>query len=252
MKRIINRAALAKTTFNSNHVGVLSYHALQVKEAGAYLGHVLYKDKVVATINIDSSEGYGNMQANIDFLQFTKERIGHTSEETIRIQPEGYLVLINSSGDTPYRFQLLKVGKKPGGDVIADTYKLGQGAVYACTLLIPGSYTLRHNGKNTTMIRVEYPTTQTDRKRLQEPVRIKVGGKQDYKKEISVLPMQGLVFEFETEGSIEISLKEADKDKGLLQKQILEAQKSRKGTKNKKPTTKKTYKWRNPKYPQPN
>ena len=70
MKRIINKAAIGKTNYDSKYVGVLAYHAIQIKDEGVYIGYIIYKNKVVDEIQISASEKYENMQVNLDFQKF--------------------------------------------------------------------------------------------------------------------------------------------------------------------------------------
>lgn len=241
MKRIVNKAAIDKKAYNSTYVGVLSYHAIQIKEEGSYLGHIIYKGKVLDTVKIDCRDSCGELQANLDLYSFGTLPGSQRGVANVPIQPEGYLLLFNSRGDTPYRFQLEKVGERPYGNILRDTKELCPGDLYACTIIRPGTYQVLFNGKQTATVCVAYPNADADKNRLTEAVRVSLGGKEQ-KKTIDLLPMQGLVFEFGSSGCVEVIQTEEVKDRGLIYQNIKRQKKT------KSPGEKKTYQWRNPKY----
>lgn len=245
MKRLINKTAIQKTNYDSTYVGALSYHIIQIKEEGNYIGHVICNNEVINQINVNTSEKHKNMQANVDFQKFGfNNNTQKQAKLKYEIKSGGYLMLFNSWGDTPYKFKLEKVGKKPDAKIICDTNKLKEGDLYACTLLRPGAYDVICNGKKTSKIYVEYPTEKTKKKKLSEGVRVPIYTKGIKNKEIYVLPMQGLVFELHTGCCIQVNLVKEEKFKGL----VYGKSKSLKKIKQKKPLRK--YKWRNPKYKQ--
>ena len=242
MKRMINKAAIAKTNYNSAYVAVLTYHALQIKDEGAYLGHIMQGKRIVKTISITCSQKVEAYQINLDFGMLKVEKNQPCKSQEMMVRPEGYIILMNSAGDSNLHFELEKVDKKPSKAIYKTTSAMRAGDVYACTFLRPGLYNLTTNDKQTTALKVLYPDGKLSKEKAQEPVRVKIGGK--YTKEIQALPMQGVVFEFETEGRLEIKLIEGEKDRGLVKSQVQRY----KASKKKKAAEPKKYQWRNPKH----
>ena len=242
MKRSINKAAISKTVYNSAYVGVLSYHVVQVKEEGAYVGHVIYKNEIVNHFIIKASNKFENLQLNLDFENINKHGVNEQNRSINNIRPGGFIVLMNSTRDTSFRFKLEKIDKKHGSAAIFDTQRLNSGDIYACTLLRPGTYEVSHNKKRAAIINVEYPTTNTKRSNLNKALRVKVLANGIEQKIIKILPMQGLVFEFQTKGSIEIRLSKEEKFRGTAYNRT----KTKKKVKKEPPLAK--YHWRNPKY----
>lgn len=246
MKHKINKAAIEKTRYDSKYVGILSYHAIQIKEEGNYIGNVIHKNEVVNLINITATEKCESMQINLDFQKFEMRCKDHKPcEFSNEIKPGGYVLLLNSWSDKAFQFKLEKVGRNSRKKFLFNSEKLEGGDLYACTLIRPGTYEVLCNGKKASKIYVEYPTIKTSKSRLSEAVRVQVHENEIKDKEIRVLPMQGLVFELHADCRIQINLIKEEKSKGL----VYERPKALKKLKRKKPLKK--YRWQNPKYKQP-
>ncbi len=245
MKRMINKAAIAKTNYNSAEVGILTYHALQIKEEGRYLGHIMQGKRIVKTLPISCHEKSEEHQLNLDFGMLKTNKISDCAKKKgMEIRPEGYIILMNSAGDGKLHFELEKVDKKPGKALYKNSSALETGDIYACTFLRPGMYNVLFNGERSTSLQIVYPDAKISRDKVKEPIRVKTGGK--YNKEIKALPMQGVVFEFEEPGQIEIQLLKAEQDRELVKKQVKRFKST--ATQKAKTTEPKTYQWRNPKY----
>ena len=241
MKRIINKAAIAKTNYNSAKVGILSYHALQIKETGNYLGHIMKGKSTLKTFPISCTAESKEYQVNLDFGMLPSNS---DKKNGMQLRPEGYVILMDSAGGDQLHFVLEKVDKKPRKAIYKDTTKLQAGDIYACTFLRPGSYTISYNGKNTSTLKIAYPDDKISTEEVKEAIRTKVGGKPI--KEIKALPMQGVVFEFENSGQLEIKLINEEKDRQLVKKEVkrFKAAKAKKA----KAMEPKTYQYRNSKY----
>jgi len=239
MKRLVNKVAIEKKNYDSTYIGVLSYHAFQLKEEGTYSGHVLHKDTLVDTIKIMVSKDSKAMQANIDFNQFDISGVRERGTQNFEVGLNGCLLLLNSNKNHPFRLKLEKPGKVPGRGIIYDTKKLDNGAIYSCVLLRPGTYEVCFKRKAVGTIKVQYPTATTDKSKLHEAIRVQVDSKGIQPSSINALPMQGIVFEFLSAGSIQINLQKEEKPRNLLYK---EAKKLRK-LKKKAPLNKK-YTWK--------
>lgn len=245
MKRMINKAAIAKTNYSSAEVSVLTYHALQIKEEGRYLGHIMQGKRIIKTLSISCNAKSEAYQLNLDFGMLKTNKTSECDKKReMEIRPEGYIILMNSSGEGQLFFQLEKVDKKPGKSVYKDSSILGTGDIYACTFLRPGAYNVLFNGQRSTSLQIGYPDAKISRDKANEPIRVKTGGK--YNKEIKALPMQGVIFEFEESGKVEIQLLKAEKDRELVKKQVKRFKST--ATQKAKATEPKTYQWRNPKY----
>ena len=243
MKRLINKAAIEKTKYDSTYVGVLSYHAFQLKEEGTYVGHIVHKDTVVDDIKIVVSKNIKAMQVNIDFNNFDSNGVNERGKQQFELAVNGCLILLNSNRNVPFRLKLEKPGKVPGKDIVCDTKKLNKGDIYSCVLLRPGTYEVCFKRKAIGNIKVEYPTANIDRSKLNEAIRVQVESKGLRPDSIKALPMQGIVFEFQTPGSIQVNLLKEENSRNLL---YTEAKKLKKIKK--KASINKKYSWKNPKY----
>lgn len=243
MRRLINKAAIDKVTYDSSHISVLSYHTCQLKEEGTYIGYIIHKDTIIDDVKIIVSNNFESMQANIDFSTFDKEGIKKRGKQQFELAVNGCLLLFNKNKNIPFQFKLEKPGKTPRKGIIYDTKKLNKGDIYACVLLRPGLYEIVHKNNVMGNILIEYPTRSTNRSLLNEPVRIQIHDKSLKSRTVKALPMQGIVFEFETSGSVQVNLKEEDKPEHRI---YSEAKKLKK-IKRKKPLNKK-FSWKSPAY----
>ena len=241
MKRLVNKVAIEKTNYDSSYVGVLSYHAFQLKEEGIYVGHILHKDTLVDQIKINVSKASKHTQVNIDFNHFDSSGVRERSTQNFELGLNGCVILLHSTKNHPFRLKLEKPGKVPGRGIVYDTKKLDNGAIYSCVLLRPGTYEVCFKRKAVGTIKVEYPTASTDRARLNEALRVQVDSKGIKPSAIKALPMQGDAFEFETAGSIQVNLLKEEKSRNLLYKEARKLKKQKK----KAPINKK-YSWKNP------
>lgn len=252
MKRLINKPALEKTNYASNQIGILGYQVLQIKEAGKYIGKVTLNNVVIEEIKIDCEENHRNSQVNIDFGKFKNYQSTQKGSRRVTLKPGGFLVLLNSQNDISYGFYVEKVDKEPcKGKVIKDIAKLDNGDLYACTFLHPGTYQVKFNGRKAGEMTVLYPNEKLDKKELCKPVRVQLGSKEKELGNLKVLPMQGMVFEFQTKGNVSVSLLKKDAYKKVYEKERKEykAVLKKKATAKKNTKSEKTvYSWKNPKY----
>lgn len=242
MKHNINTIAMNKTSYDSTYIGVLSYHVIQLKEEGNYIGHVVTEKGTVNSVTINVSDDHKNIQSNIDFYNFSDGSKTDKNNLKYELKTDGYLVLMNSQRDDKLRMKIEKIGKTKGGSLFSDTKSIIEGQLYACTLLRPGNYEVSYNNKKAGNIVVVYPTASVNKELLNEGVRIKVGKNGLEEKEIKALPMQGLVFDFEAPGTIKVELLKEEKSRGLVYDKVKPIKMK------KKKMAKKTYRWENPKY----
>lgn len=246
MKRYINKAAFAKTAFESSTVGMLTFTAHPVAKDGSYVGNVYEGDRLMDRFFLTASEKEKNTQVNVDLGTFNFRDLSARGRKTFVVQTGGYVLFYNSKHDTPYRITLDRVNentKKMTAEF--DTQKLNKKDLFVVSLVRPGKYTASSDKNKVVNVDVPYPDKKVFEKRntIVNPLSVRLNSEGFEKEEVRLLPSQGLIFQVEDSTSIAIRLeKEYTKPEKNAAFNTMPTQPRRKKKVSRK------YRWENPKY----
>ena len=195
-------------------------------DPGEYRGTVQKEgeNKGVFYISVDKESPIA--QANVD-LAALAGHTPHQASETCKcntdgnrfyVNPRGYVVFHVSGGPGGYSVHVRKA-EKAKDTKIFDSRKLGKGAIFAATILRPGSYSIVNEmGRGKAEVVIPYPRRGKKPYRPPEPMRIQATEKGFSPDNIKLEPTQGLIFEIETSARIKIDLIEPDDGQKKTQK----------------------------------
>ncbi len=246
MKRYINKTAFAKTEFDSSTVGMLSFIAHPIAKAGNYIGSIYDGKRLLDRFRLIASEKEENIQVDIDLANYNFRDLSGKNRKAYSVQSGGYVMFYDSKNDRPCRVTLERVNentKKP--TKVFDTQKLSKRDLFIVSLIRPGKYIASDDGSRTMNVEVPYPDKKvfTERDTVLNPVTLKLTPEGFEKKEVRLLPSQGLVFQVENPSSVKIRLKEEYNQPS--RKEVFDTLNLR--SKQKKKIRRK-YHWENPKY----
>lgn len=214
MKAQINRQLFNTTTFDSGSLGLLAMVIHQFREPGVH--HVLVKKnrEVVAQHSFIVDEESEKMQLNIDLSQPGHHHTGshhkgkdcccHKGHHRERISPKGY-VLFHVSKGTGYSVSVAD----SSGRAKFESTKLGEGDLFAVSLLKPGVYQMVNKlGKSEGEIHVEPLTPKMGPKAKNlETLFVEVTPKGFEPRSLKAFSTQGIVFRIQTGSRIVITPK---------------------------------------------
>ncbi len=212
------RTLFRQIGLDSGSLTMLGIVVNSFSDPGEYRGTV-YKEgenKGVFYISVDKNSPVA--QANIDLAAVT-ESAPNQSEEACKcaelenrfsVNPRGYVLFHVSCGPGGYNVRVRKADEDEDTKIF-DSRKLSKGAIFAATILRPGSYSVTNKmGKGKAAVVVSYPRKHRKAYRPPEPVRVKTKAEEFYPKLIKLKPAQGLIFEIESSARIKIDLMEPD------------------------------------------
>ncbi|HZU86315.1 MAG TPA: hypothetical protein VFF78_02455 [Anaerolineaceae bacterium] len=215
MKAKVNIELLKTTTFDSGALGMLAMVIHQFGSAGRYRVTVLHEGRALADLDFEVNEKSEEMQLDIDLAQAVRnakarpEDCGCKSEKQMVgvVSPKGYVLFHASSG---HGYSVIVLGRE--GRVAFDSTKLGEGDLFAVSLLEPATYSLKNKtGSATGEIVV---TTGTDKRmKALETHHIEASPKKFNTKRIELSSSQGLVFRIKDSARILIEKEHTQTDK---------------------------------------
>ena len=246
MKRYINKAAFAKTAFESSTVGMLTFIAHPVAKEGNYVGNIYEGDRLMDRFFLTVSEKEKNTQVNVDLGVFNFRDLSAQGRKTFVVQAGGYILFYNSKQDIPYRITLERVNestKKMAAEF--DTQKLNKKDLFVVSLVRPGKYIATSDKNKTVNVDVPYPDKKVfeERNTIINPITVRLNPEGFENDEVRLLPSQGLIFQVEDPTSIAIRLeKEYTKPDKNAAFDTMPTKPKRKKKVSRK------YRWENPKY----
>jgi hypothetical protein len=152
MRAILNRHMFTTRVFDSGALGVLGSVIHQFREPGRYEVVIRQKDSVVRSFRFEASESSSNMQLDIDLASVIRAATGAKEDcgcdgakgatgpgVLPTVSPKGYVLFYVSQGDGGYA---VSVGREGGEKPVFDSTALGEGDIFAVTLLAPTRYAM--------------------------------------------------------------------------------------------------------------
>lgn len=217
MKAKLNNQLLKTTTFDSGSLGMLTMVIHQFNTEGHYLAIIMKKGHAVTNIDFYVDKKSDVMQLDIDLAQVVQSVVvrtkncSHQSElKAIRVvSPKGYVLFHASSGDG---YSVLV--SNGNGKAIFDSTKLGDGDLFAASLLEPTNYLITNMlGSAKGEIVVSLTSKAAQRIRALETCYIDISEKSIDSKRIELTSSQGLVFRIKGLARILIKKKSSSKVK---------------------------------------
>lgn len=217
MKAKVNIQLLRTTTFDSGALGMLAMVIHQFSSAGRYRATIKQRGHAVTEVDFEVDDNSKVMQLDIDLAQAVRsakarpESCGCTSEkQTTRVvSPKGF-VLFHASSGGGYSVAV----SKTEGKVVFDSTNLGEGDLFAVSLLEPGTYSMANTiGSVEGEIVVSLTPEAAKRIKTLETLYIDVSQKKLDPKGIEVASSQGLVFRIKDSARILIEKRHAPPQK---------------------------------------
>lgn len=215
MKAKVNIQLLRTTTFDSGALGMMAMVIHQFRSAGHYRAVVMERGRGVADLDFEVDEKSQVMQLDIDLAQAVREAKSRPEDCCCEskprtkcvISPEGY-VLFHASSGSGYSVIVANGGDKP----VFDSAKLGDGDLFAVTLLEPATYSMT-NKLDSTEGEIVVSLTPEMAKRIKalETCYIDVGGKGFDPGKVELTSSQGLVFRVKGKARIVVDKKYASR-----------------------------------------
>jgi len=246
MKRYINKAAFSKTNFDSSTVGMLSYIAHPVAKAGHYVGSIYVGRRLLDRFRLIASEDEKNTQINIDLAGFNFRDLSERGRKYYSVQTGGYAMFYDSKYDRPCRITLERVNENTKKlTKVFDTQKLSKKDLFVVSLIRPGKYVASLDSNKKLNVEVPYPDKKmfTERDNVVNPITLKLTREGFDKKDVRLLPSQGLVFQVEDPTSVKIRL-----EKGFDASSKKEAFDTLEVKPKRKKKASRKFHWENPKY----
>jgi hypothetical protein len=196
MKAKVNLQLLKTTTFDSGALGMLTMVLHQFRSDGHYQAAIMQQGLAVTDVDFEVDEKSEMMQLNIDLAQTVRKSKARPEDCCFKsekqpvgvVSPKGYVLFHASSGDG-YSVTV----SNTEGKVVFDSTKLGDGDLFAVSLLEPGKYSMANTiGSVEGEIVVSLAPEAAKRISTLETLHIDMGEKET--KHIEVTSSQGLVF----------------------------------------------------------
>ena len=206
MAAILKRQLFQATVFDSGALGLTTSVVHQFVKPGVYRASVQRNGKPARDIVFEVRDGVPDMQLDIDLAAAeTRSRgrdgcnCGSSGSESLVVSPRGY-VLFHATASSGWS---VRVGQ--GDQEVFDSERLGEGDIFAMTLLEPTQYRLENklgNAKGTIVVTF----SPSDAKKLGalQPVTVTVS-KAFEPAELKLISTQGLVFRMKTEARIVVT-----------------------------------------------
>ena len=198
MKAKVNIQLLKTTTFDSGALGMMAMVLHQFRAAGHYRAAIMEQGRAVTDVDFEVDEKSEVMQLDIDLAQAVRnaktrpEACDCKSEKqtTRGVSLKGYVLFHASSGGG------YSVIVSNGGDkVVFDSTKLGDGDLFAVSLLEPANYSMTNTmGSAAGEIAVSLTPEMAKQIKTLETRYIDVSEKKFDPEHIELTSSQGLVF----------------------------------------------------------
>lgn len=198
MKAKVNNQLLKTSTFDSGSLGVLAMVLHQFRSAGYYRASIMRQGHAVTNVDFEVNEKSAVMQLDINLSEAVRiakarpEDCGCKSETQTKrvVSPKGYVLFHASSGGGH------SVTVSNGGDkVVFDSTRLGEGDLFAVSLLEPAIYSMTNTiGSASGEIVVSLTPEATERIKTLETLYIDVSQERFEPARIELSSSQGLVF----------------------------------------------------------
>lgn len=212
MNAKVNIQLVKTSTFDSGALGMLAMVLHQFSSIGHYRVLILNQGKAVKYINFEVDGKSEVIQLDIDLAQSApkgKARLvvnpSGKSEEQIAqvVSPKGYVLFHASAG-----FGYSAIVSDSVGRVFFDSTKLGDGDLFALSLLEPGNYSMTNTiGSVAGEIIVNLPPKISEKMKTLETQYIDVSEKKLDPPRIELISSQGLVFRIKSKARILIAKK---------------------------------------------
>jgi hypothetical protein len=211
MKTKMNLQLLNTTTFDSGALGMLAMVLHQFRSAGHYRAAIMEQGHAVTDVDFEVNEKSEVMQLDIDLAQAVrnaKARPGDcdckSEKQTKRVvSPKGY-VLFHASSGGGYSV----TASDEGGKVVFDSTKLGDGDLFAVSVLEPATYSMTNTtGSAAGEIVVSLTPEMAKQIKTLETRYIDVSEKKFDPERIELTSSQGLVFRIKDTARILIEKK---------------------------------------------
>ncbi len=198
MRAKVNSQLLATTSFDSGALGLLAMVVHQFPSPGHYRAVVKRHGRAVADLGFEVDEEFKAMQLDIDLARVDNDARGRpggcecaSSEPSARkVSPKGYVLFHASSGDG---YSVTVADAKD--EAVFDSERIGNGDLFAVSVLEPASYSMRNEvGGATGEIVVGLPPAKEARMSGLETRHIDVGPDKFDPDHVELTSSQGLVF----------------------------------------------------------
>lgn len=222
MQPLINRALLEQQTFDSATPVGTAVIAHRMERAGEYDLHIARADDVVERMRLNVGEAPTPERGMIQpaetpsaplrpgsavSLDLASAVLRPPAERTLAVPAGGYLAFTAPAGAIRQRVSVTSAG---GGEEF-DSRRLGQGDIFAVTLMRPGRYSVVNAlGGARAEARVTYPEVGSSPYRPPDPATVECRADGFSDASVTLAPAQGLVFHLETDARIQIKLVEPD------------------------------------------
>ena len=210
MKARVNLQLIKTTTFDSGALGMLAMVLHQFNSPGRYRASISSRGKVQRYITFDIDAKSEVMQLDIDLAGATalkeKECLseatrGKSDKQAGILSPKGY-VLFHASSGSGYSV----IVSDSLGRVIFNSTKLGNGDLFAVSLLEPGSYSMKNSiDSSGGEITVSLPEKMFGRMHELETKYVDVSEKKLDPPRMDLISSQGLVFRIKSPARIVIA-----------------------------------------------
>lgn len=154
MPVVLNRQMFTTRVFDSGALGVLGSVIHQFREPGLYEIVIAQKDAAVASFWFEVSASSSNLQLDVDLATVPRpsgqQSTSHgdcgcggvktpPGREVPTVSSKGYVLFYVSQGDGGYS---VRVGRQGGEKAVFDSTALGEGDLFAVSLLAPTRYTM--------------------------------------------------------------------------------------------------------------
>ena len=226
MKAKVNIQLLKTTTFDSGALGMMAMVLHQFPSAGHYRATIMEKGCEVTDLDFEVDEKSRVTQLDIDLAQAVRSEKARPEDcckcekQTARVvSPKGYVLFHASSGDG------YSVIVSNGGDkVIFDSTKLGEGDLFAVSLLEPATYSMMNRvGSAKGEIVVSFTPEMAKKIKTLETRYIDVNEKKFDPERLELISSQGLVFRIKGTARILIKKKYSSRTqraKPIIRRQI--------------------------------
>jgi hypothetical protein len=222
VKAFINQRFLNQTQFDSAAPAGSAVVAVELEEHGTYELALARKGKPFVRLPFSvgpepaprgdeaapPGQPVADLRRAVSVDLFKIARAGATLPELPGLATAGWLSF-TSAQPLPDHHVVLR--SADGDKEVFDSRKLGKRTVFALTLIRPGRYSLQNTiGDAKAEIVVAYPKVGKTPYRPPEPLSVEVTKEGFGQDSIALLPGQGIVFRFATQGRIQIDLVEPD------------------------------------------
>ena len=213
MKAKVNLQLLKTTTFDSGALGMLAMVIHQFPAAGHYRATVMQQGHALTEVAFEVAEKSEVLQLDIDLAQAARnakarpENCGCESEKQIArvVSPKGFVLFHASSGEG-----YSVIVSNGGGKAVFDSAKLGDGDLFAVSLLEPAKYSMANTlGSASGEIVVGFTDEAARAIKTLETQHVEVSQKKFDPERVELISSQGLVFRIKGSARILIKKKPA-------------------------------------------